>query len=136
MENKKVDTQLTSECKRATKVGFVGMQVATPQAEEPEILLDSGSTISLFKDSSYLKETWMTDSRLVMETNAGRKVIDQKGMIPGYGEVWYDNQVVSNLFSLSDVIKKGMRVHFDSNIANEFIVTTQEGRTIRFTEDE
>ena len=130
MENKKVNTQLTSECKKATKVGFVGMQVATPGAVAPEILLDSGSTISLFKDSSYLKDTWMTESRLVMETNAGRKIINQKGMVPGYGEVWYDNHAVSNLFSLSDVIKKGMRVYFDSDIANEFIVTTQEGRTI------
>ena len=58
---------------KATKVGFVGMQVATPEKVEPEILLDSGSTISLFRDSTFLKDIWESQSRLVMETNSGKK---------------------------------------------------------------
>ena len=64
--------QLTNEFEIATKAGFVGMLVSTPETVEPEILLDSGSTISLFKDSSYLKDTWQSETRLVMETNAGQ----------------------------------------------------------------
>ena len=102
------------------------MQVAIPETVEPEILLDSGSTISLFKDATYLKDIWQTESRLVMETNAGRKVIENKGVVEGYGEVWFDADAVSNLFSLSDVIKKGMHVSYDSGVVDGFRVTTQD----------
>ena len=49
--------------------------------------------------------------------------------------MWYDKQAVSNLFSLSDVVKKGMHVFYDSDIADEFKVTTNEGRTILFPVD-
>ena len=57
--NAKVNTQVTApEEERATKVGCVGIQVATPESVEPEILLDSGSTISLFKDATFLKDVW------------------------------------------------------------------------------
>ena len=39
---------------------------------------------------------------LVMGTNARRKFINEKGLVEGYGEVWFDKQAISNLFSLSD----------------------------------
>ena len=53
----KVNTQVTTEeTEVGTKVGFVNMQVAMPEEVEPEILLDSGSTISLLKDEAYLKD--------------------------------------------------------------------------------
>ena len=42
---------------------------------------------------------------------------------------------MSNLFSLSDVVKKGMHVSYDSDVADEFRVTTNEGRTILFPVD-
>ena len=41
-----------------------------------------------------------------METNAGRKIIDTKGVVESYGKVWFDEKTVSNLFSLSDVVKR------------------------------
>ena len=74
----------TCEGEKGTKVGFVGMQVAAPESKEPEILLDSGSTISLFKDSTFLKDIRMTNRKLVMKTNAGRQIIDEKGLIYEY----------------------------------------------------
>ena len=56
----------------------------------------------------------MADSKLVIETSAGSKVIQEKGLIDGYGKVWYDSQALSNLFSSSDMVRKGMRVVYDS----------------------
>ena len=78
----------------------------------------------------------MADNKLVMETNAGSKIIQEKGSIPGYGDVWYDADAVSNLFSLSDMVKRGMRVVYDSQKGNEFIVWTKDQRKIKFPVDE
>ena len=131
----KVNTQVCQEASgegKVTKVGFVGMQVATPASVEPEILLDSGSTISLFKDSTFLKDVWQAQSRLVMETNARRKIISEKGHVDRFGEVWFDKHAISNIFSLSDVVKKGFRVVYDSEIGDEFIVHLRDKRTISF----
>ena len=137
---KQVNTQVASgsmgEETKATKVGFVFTQVAKLEKEEPEILLDSGSTISLFKDQQFLTERKPAKRELVMETNAGNKIINTKGNIPGYGDVWYDETAISNLFSLSDMVEKGVRVVYDSQVADEFVVHTKEGHTIRFPVDE
>ena len=77
----KVNTHVCQECPDgdgiATKDGFVGMQVATPERVEPEILLDLGSTISLFRDSTFLKDVWESQSRLIMETNAGKNYFQE-----------------------------------------------------------
>ena len=74
----------------------------------------------------------MADNKLVMETNAGSKIIQEKGSIPGYGDVWYDGDAVSNLFSQSDMVKRGMRIVYDSQKANEFIVWTRDQHKIKF----
>ena len=49
--------------------------------------------------------------------------------------MWYGNKAVSNLFSLSDMVKKGTRVRYDSDIADEFTVLTSNGPTIKFPVD-
>ena len=65
--------------------------------------------------------------RLVVETNIGSKVIEQKGTIPGYGQVWYDGDAISNLFSVSDMVKKGHTVILNTDLDNAIIVKTKDG---------
>ena len=62
---------------------------------QSDILLDSGSTISLFKDKTYLTNVENSKQHLVMETNAGSKMITKTGSVPGYGDVWFDKQVIA-----------------------------------------
>ena len=101
------------------KVGFCGAQIETQQKD---IIIDSGSSISLFKDKEYLKKLENAKQRLVMETNAGSKFIKHKGKIPGYGQVWYDDEAISNLFSISDMAKKGHILTIETDLDNAFIV--------------
>ena len=76
--------ETTQKSKSEKKVSFVVLhQMTSP--EEPDILLDSGSTISLFKDKDYLENVKDTKNRLVMETNAGSRIISRQGMIAGHG---------------------------------------------------
>ena len=85
--------------------GFSGVQLTTEEKEE--IILDSGSTISLFRDKKLLKDIRFAKNSLLMLTNAGKKQITKQGDIPGFGRVWFDPSAVANLFSLSDVIRRG-----------------------------
>ena len=117
------------------EVGFSGMQ-RVRKLQEPEIVLDSGSTISLFKESKMLEEVKHAHTQLLMETNAGTKAITEKGIIPGYGPVWYDLTTVSNIFSLSKMVRRGNHVKYDSNIADEFVVTTNAGKVLTFHANE
>ena len=103
--------------------------------DESDIILDYGSTISLFKDKTYLEDFQDANQNLVMETNAGSKLITQTGKVPGYGDVWYDAEAISNLFSVSDMVKKGHRVFLDTDIENTFVVRSRDGKTIKFPVD-
>ena len=113
------------------EVGFSGMQKIRV-VKEPEIVLDSGSTISLFKERRMLEEVKHADTKLLMETNAGTKAITEKGNVPGYGQVWYDPTAISNILSLSEMVRRGNHVMYDSNIADEFVVTTNSGKILTF----
>ena len=96
VEDDKEDNNLTD---------FSGVQLTAEQKEE--VILDSGSTISLFRDKKMLKDIRMAKNSLLMLTNAGKKQITKQGDIPGFGRVWFDPSAVANLFSLLDVIRRG-----------------------------
>ena len=119
-------------------MGFNFAQKATKVKEaDPDILLNSGSTLWLFKDKVLLDRILDPKSKLMMETNAGRKVIKKKGEISGFGEVWYDPEAMSNLIALNDLVERGHRVTYDSDVANKFIVWVRDKkkkvlRTIEF----
>ena len=57
-----------------------------------------------------------------MEINAGHKELDKERNVPGYKDVWFDPTAVSNLFSPSEMVKRGHRIVFDSNWFNGFMV--------------
>ena len=62
-------------------------------------------------------------------------MIHKRGTIPGYGEVWYDKEATSNMFSLIGMVKRGQKVTLDSYIKNAFRVDTRDGRNICFPID-
>ena len=70
------------------KVSFVNIQKSSAKLE-PNILLDSGSTISLFHDKEFLENIWGSKTNLLMEINVGSKLIMKQGDIAGFGNVWF-----------------------------------------------
>ena len=50
----------------------------------------------------------------------------EKATVPEYGEVWYDKNAITNVFSLANMTKHH-RVTFDSAKQNAFIVHTERG---------
>ena len=95
-----------------TKVLFSGAQCHTVVPNNPEVILDSGLSISLVKDKVLFvnKKTVKCKDPIIMETNAGNKKIDEQGKVVNYGTLFYDETALANIFGMSDMVRKGNRV--------------------------
>ena len=96
-------------------------QVYQLSENDKEIILDNGSTMSLFRDPSLVSDVAMATWPIEIATNAGRRIVTHKAKADGFGQVWYNEDAIANIFSLKDLIKKH-KVTFDSSKENAFIV--------------
>ena len=70
-----------------------------------------------------------------MSTNAGSKVVSKEATRKGYGKVLYDPDAMTNLRSLSEMVRRGYRVQMDTDLENLFLVTSPDGEEIKFSCD-
>ena len=98
------------------------------------MILDSGYTISILKDTSLVENVRETKNKLMLYTNAGKMVVNQEADVPAYGRVFFNDKAITNLFSMKDLIQKG-RVEFDSAIENAFRIMVG-GKSMKFIADE
>lgn len=102
------------------------------------ILLDSGSTISIFRNKHLLKNIRAIAPNaqpLRLNTNGGVLTANHIGDLPGFGVVWYCPHSLANILSLSQV-KKVCRVRMDSSNETAFLVTKHDGKVVKFDEDD
>jgi hypothetical protein len=92
------------------------------------ILLESQSTTDAFSNPALLKNIHEVQGSLTIHTQAGKKLTNLKGMVPGYGDVWYCPNSIANILSLAHVAKTHL-VKFDSTNGNQFEVTNYDGST-------
>ena len=98
----------------------------------PEVILDSGSSISLVKDKVLFVDKVVVKciNSIIMETNAGNKNIDEQGEVIDYGTLFYDELALTNIFGISDMVRKGNRVFIDTDIDNSFLVTNKKSGSV------
>ena len=102
------------------------------------ILLDSGPTISIFRNKDLLKNVRRIPAGqqpLRLNTNGGVLLADQVGDLPGFGCVWFCPNSLANILSLSQM-KKVCRVRMDSQEETGFLVTKHDGSIVKFNEDD
>jgi hypothetical protein len=70
------------------------------------VLLDSDSTVSIFRNLHLLTNIREVDPPLFLETNGGgNQISTQMGTIPNFGDVWYNPDSIANILSLAHVRK-------------------------------
>jgi hypothetical protein len=99
------------------------------------ILLDSQSTISVFRNPIMLTNIRKSGRILRAITNGGYQDSDMVGDFPNLGEVWYNSNSIANILSLADV-RKVCRVTMDSLVDPSMHVHRLDGSVMRFVERE
>jgi len=133
----------SSDCPEEQGVGANGttlVQYAYMMAQADEtgidpdwILLDSQSTISVFKNASMLTNVRPSAHVLRALTNGGHQDSNMVGDFPNLGTVWYNAKSIANILSLADV-RKVCRVTMDTSSEPAMLVHRLDGSVMRFEE--
>ena len=108
-------------------------QAAVTEIDPDWILLDSQSTISVFRNASMLTNIRPSDHVLRALTNGGHQDSNMVGDFPNLGTVWYNSASIANILSLSDV-RKVCRVTMDTHKETAMCVHRLDGSVMRFVE--
>ena len=130
-------TETSQEQPEQTSYHFA--QVAMVQPTRPGIprtwiLLDSQSTVDLFSNKDLLDNIREVDETLTVRCNAGAIETRMQGQLAGYGMVWYHQDGIANILSLSRV-SRHFSVTFDSHDM-QFVVTKEDGSKKVFRQSE
>ena len=82
---------------------FSGVQRATPMRDT--MVLDSGSSIDLFCNETWLKNIHASNTPTSIGTNAGSLEVTKRGTLPLFVKVPYSKEAITNILSLIGVAR-------------------------------
>ena len=95
---------MTGQSKQNRGTEWSGLQVYLINENDKElkeyIILDNGSTLSLFGNPKLIEGIRESKTTLELATNAGTKRSNQEADVPGFGRVWYDQDTIVNVLAL------------------------------------
>ena len=94
------------------------------------ILLDSQSSATVFCNSAYVENIHKAKSPLQLATNGGLLTVNHCADLPDYGEVWFSEKSMTNIFSMAEVSDK-VPITFDSKVKDTYIVKFP-AKTVKF----
>jgi hypothetical protein len=97
------------------------------------ILLDSQSTVSVFKNRSLLTNIRPSSTTFQVHTNGGTQVSCQMGTIRNFGGVWFNTESLANTLSTAEV-RKVCRITMDTSVDASMDVHSRDGSIMKFQE--
>ena len=114
-------------------MGLADKLASNGNYSDTDILLDTGSTMSVFKNKKMLLNVRKSKRVLRAYSNGGFQDSDTEGDFPGMFTVWYNPKSMLNILALSDV-RKQFRVTMDTDVDNIIHVHLKEGGVLKFEE--
>ena len=97
------------------------------------LLLDTQSTVSVFKNADILENIETVENKLTLLTNGGKHVSNMMGELRNFGKNWYSPTSLANILSLAEVRKK-FRVTMDTSVEPAIVVHRKNGTKMKFSE--
>ena len=105
----------------------------TEEDPKNKIILDSGSSIDIFRNTQLLLDIKRSNQVIHLYNNVVSKTNQMQVLVPYYVKVWYSDEAIENILSLTNLVKK-YRVTYDSHQDDDFNVQTNI-RIINFKRD-
>jgi hypothetical protein len=97
------------------------------------ILLDSQSTVSVFKNRLLLTNMRAASKVLCVHANGGVQLNRDIGTVKNFGDVWFNPDSLANTLSMS-AVSRACRITMDSSIENALHVHRKNGTIMTFKE--
>jgi hypothetical protein len=97
------------------------------------ILLDSQSTVSVFKNRRYLSNIKDSHKTLRVHTNGGTQLSTQVGTVRNFGNVWFNPDSLANILSMA-AVRKVCRITMDTSVEAAMHVHRKDGTIMKFAE--
>ena len=103
--------------------GWSGAHIQFYQAETMRewILLDNQSSTTVFCNRDLVEKVYDVEVPMYLETNGGVLITTQKAILKDWGEVWFNERAITNIFSYADMAKR-YRITYDSKHKDAFVV--------------
>ena len=85
------------------------------------ILLDNQSNVSIFSNPNFVYNHTTVDQGLRLATNGGILETNKQAKVPGFGQVWFDKNAITNIFSFAEM-EDQYQITYDSSKEKAFIV--------------
>ena len=97
------------------------------------ILVDSQSTVSVFKNRRLLSNIRLSFKTLRVHTNGGTQTSTEMGTVKNFGDVWFNTNSLANILSMAHV-RKVCRITMDTSLEAAITVHRQDGSHMKFRE--
>ena len=95
------------------------------------ILLDSQSTVSVFKNRKLVQNIRDSPSPLKVHTNGGSQISHHVATVRNFGTVWFNPASLANILSMA-AVSKVCRITMDTALEPCIIVHRQDGTLMKF----
>jgi hypothetical protein len=111
----------------------VNFQQFNPNEMREWILLDNQSSVTVFCNPNLVQNIRKSnEGDMYLSTNGGILVTTKKADLPEWGEVWFNEAAITNIFSYAEMADK-YRITYDSSNEDAFVVHMSDTKQVRFT---
>jgi hypothetical protein len=85
------------------------------------ILIDNALTVNLFCNLDLIENIHTVNETLMLSTSGGELQTNKRVTVPGYGAVWFDDKVITNIFSFA-LMEDKYKITYDTSKEKAIII--------------